>query len=144
MWTAIGMAGAAVAVVLTTGCDALRDAFSPRAEIAARANAQTLSVVRLGDLAGNAKQLPLEARAVSRLASVWVDYALLAQALAANEDLRDSATMAAAMWPLVSQLKWERFHDEVIARQTDFSGARLDSAYRAGELRLFQHILFTV
>jgi peptidyl-prolyl cis-trans isomerase D len=126
------------------GCDALKDAFSARAEVVARANDQTLSVESLADLAGSGKQVPLDPIALGRLANVWVDYALFAQALAAGRDLRDSATMAAAMWPLVSQVKWERFHERLVATRADLSGAQVDSAYRAGGARLFQHILFQV
>jgi len=134
-----------VFVALTlVGCDALRDAFSPRPEIGARANDQTLSVERLAEWAGTGKQVPLDPLAFSRLAHVWVDYALFAQALAAGQDLRDSATMTAAMWPLISQLKWERFHDRLTARDANLSTRQVDSAYQAGQVRLFQHILFQV
>ena len=134
-----------VLLVLTVaGCDALRDAFSARAEIVARADGQTLTVERLAELAGSGKQVPLDPIALGRLAHVWVDYALFAQALAQGQDLRDSATMAEAMWPLVSQLKWERFHERLIAPRANLSAAQVDSAYRAGEARLFQHILFQV
>jgi peptidyl-prolyl cis-trans isomerase D len=133
-----------VFVALTlVGCDAVRDAFSPRPEVAARANDQTLTVERLAEWAGTGKQVPLDPLALSRLAHVWVDYTLLAQALAAGQDLRDSATMAAAMWPLVSQLKWERFHDRLVA-DGDLTMQQVDSAYQAGQVRLFQHILFQV
>ena len=125
------------------GCDAVRDAFSPRAETVARANDQTLSVDRLAGWAGSSKQVPLDPLALSRLAHVWVDYALFAQALAAGQDLRDSATMSAAMWPVVSQLKWERFHDKLAARR-ELSPQQVDSAYAAGQVRMFQHILFQV
>jgi peptidyl-prolyl cis-trans isomerase D len=127
-----------------TGCDALRDAFSARAEIVARANDQILTVDRLAQLAGSGKQVPLEPMALSRLAHVWIDYALFAQALAHGQDLRDSATMTEAMWPLVSQLKWERFHERVIAPRARLSAVQVDSAYQAGGARMFQHILFQV
>ena len=125
------------------GCSALRDAFSPRADVVARANDQTLSVERVADWAGSSKQVPLEALALSRLSHVWVDYALFAQALAAGKDLRDSATMTAAMWPIVSQLKWERLHDRLV-KQGDLSPPQVDSVYAAGQLRIFQHILVQV
>lgn len=134
-----------VLVTLTlAGCDALRDAFSARPEVVARANDQTLTVERLADMAGNGKQVPLDPLALGRLAHVWVDYALFAQAVAAGQDLRDSATVAAAMWPLVSQLKWEHFHDRLITPRADLSPAQVDSAYQAGEARMFQHILLQV
>ena len=128
----------------SAGCDAMKNAFSPRAEIVARANDQTLTVERMGDWAGTGKQVPLDPIALSRLAHVWVDYALLAQAFASGQDLRDSATMAAAMWPLVSQLKWERFHDILSARGANLTAQQVDSAYQAGQLRMFQHILLQV
>src|SRR5260370_219849 len=41
------------------GCDALRDAFSPRADVVARANDQTLTVERLAARAGQSKKGPL-------------------------------------------------------------------------------------
>ncbi|HXE81710.1 MAG TPA: peptidylprolyl isomerase [Gemmatimonadales bacterium] len=132
-----------VLVLAIMGCGPLRDAFSPRAEVIARANDQTLSVERVAAWAGSSKQVPLEALALSRLSHVWVDYALFAQALAAGKDLRDSATMTAAMWPIVSQLKWERLHDRLVS-QGDLTPQQVDSVYAAGQLRIFQHILVQV
>src|ERR1700752_1422253 len=130
-------------LLVVMGCSALRDAFSPRADVVARANDQTLSVETVADWAGGSKQVPLEPLAFRRLSHVWVDYALFAQALAAGNDLRDTATMTAAMWPIVSQLKWERFHDRLV-KQGDLSPQQVDSVYTAGQLRIFQHILVQV
>ena len=104
-----------VSLVLTPlvllGCNSLRDAFTPRADVVARANDQTLSVERMATWASSGKQVPLDPMAFSRLSHIWVDYSLFAQALAAGQNLNDSATMLSAMWPVVSQLKWEHFHD---------------------------------
>lgn len=136
------LAGAVALGIGGMGCGAARDAFSPRAEIIARANDQTLSVERVAGWAGASKQVPLEALALSRLSHVWVDYALFAQALAEGNDLRDSATMTAAMWPLLSQLKWERFHDKLAA--SELTPPQIDSVYGAGQFRMFQHILIQV
>ncbi|HWC74437.1 MAG TPA: peptidylprolyl isomerase [Gemmatimonadales bacterium] len=121
----------------------MRDAFTPRADVVARANDQTLSVDRMATWASGAKQVPLDAMAFSRLSHIWVDYALFAQALAAGQNLRDSSTMVSAMWPVVSQLKWERFHDKLNS-STDLTEKQVDSAYEAGDVRIFQHILFHV
>ena len=132
-----------VLLLAIMGCGPLRDAFSPRAEVVARANDQTLSVERVAGWAGSSKQVPLEALALSRLSHVWVDYSLFAQALAAGQDLRDSATMTAAMWPIVSQLKWERLHDRLV-KQGELTPQQIDSVYAAGQLRMFQHILIQV
>ena len=125
------------------GCDALRDAFSPRANSVARANDQTLTVERLANWAGQSKQVPLDPLTLSRVSRYWVEYTLFAEALASGKDLRDSATVAAAMWPVTSRLKWQRFHDRLSAGQT-LTPQQVDSAYQTGQYRVFQHILFQV
>src|SRR6266853_948260 len=125
------------------GCDALRDAFSPRANSVARANDQTLTVERLANWAGQSKQVPLDPLTLSRVSRYWVEYTLFAEALASGKDLRDSATVAAAMWPVTSRLKWQRFHERLSAGQT-LTPQQVDSAYQAGQYRVFQHILFQV
>jgi parvulin-like peptidyl-prolyl cis-trans isomerase-like protein len=129
--------------VLLVGCGALRDAFTPRAEVVARANDQALSVERLAAWTSTSKQVPLEALAFNRVSHVWVDYALFAEALASGQNLHDSATAIASMWPIVSQIKWEHFHDRLTAH-SDLTPQQLDSAYQSGQLRMFQHILIQV
>src|SRR6266545_397324 len=125
------------------GCDALRDAFSPRADVVARANDQTLTVERLGGWAGESKQVPLDPMTLGRVSRYWVEYSLFAEALTSGKDLRDSAMAATAMWPVVSRLKWQRFHDRLTARH-DLTAQQVDSAYQTGSYRVFQHILFRV
>jgi hypothetical protein len=125
------------------GCNALRDAFSSRADVAARANDQTLTVERLADWAGASKQVPLDPLTISRVSRYWVEYTLLADAFASGNDLRDSATAAAVMWPVVSRLKWQHFHERLAAAHT-LTPQQVDSAYQAGQVRMFQHILLQV
>jgi hypothetical protein len=125
------------------GCSALRDAFSSRADVVARANNQTLTVDRLAGWAGESKQVPLDPLTLSRVSRYWVEYSLFAEALASGKDLRDSATTATAMWPVVSRLKWQRFHDRVAGART-LTPQQVDSAYQGGQYRVFQHILFRV
>jgi len=125
------------------GCDALRDAFSPRADVVARANDQTLTVERLAGWAGQSKQVPLDPLTLGRVSRYWVEYTLFAEALASGKDLRDSAMVATAMWPVVSRLKWQRFHDRIAAGH-NLTTQQVDSAYQAGQYRVFQHILFRV
>lgn len=125
------------------GCNALRDAFSPRADVVARANSQTLTVERLATWAGQSKQVPLDPLTLGRVSRYWVEYSLFAEALAAGKNLRDSATAATAMWPVVSRLKWQRYHDRIVTSQ-NLTPQQLDSAYQSGQYRVFQHILFRV
>src|SRR2546422_4530623 len=66
---------------------------------------------------------------------------LFAAALARGRDLHDSLLVLAAGWPTVSQLKWDHFHQRLLAARTKLSPSQVDSAYAAGGVRLFQHIL---
>lgn len=131
-------------LVTLVGCDAVRDAFSGRIEAAARADREALSVDRLAELAGNGKQVPMQQEALYRLCKVWIDYTLFARALAEGRPLNDSAMVTAAMWPLFSQLKWDRFHERIASARVEFTTQQVDSAYAAGTARLFQHILLQV
>lgn len=137
----VGM-GAALAFTLAA-CNALRDAFSSRADVVARANGQILTVDRLAGWAGANRDLPLDPVTLGRVSHAWVDYALFAEALAGGKDLRDSATAAASMWPMVSQLKWQKLHNRLTAHES-LTPQQVDSAYEAGQVRVFQHILFQV
>ena len=134
IWVGVGL----------TGCQAFKDAFSSRVDEAARAGGVVLTVEHLATWAGNGKQVPMQQEALYRLSKVWIDYTLFARALAEGEVLDDSATVAAAMWPAIAQARWERFHERIAAARVDFSPRQVDSAYAAGDARLFQHILFQV
>lgn len=127
-----------------TGCQAFKDAFSSRADQAARAGSVVLTVDRLATWAGHGKQVPMQQEALYRLSKVWIDYTLFGRALAEGDAINDSATVAAAMWPAIAQAKWERFHEQIAAARVDFSPKQVDSAFAAGDARLFQHILFQV
>jgi hypothetical protein len=133
------------AVVSLAACRALRDAFSAHPDVAATAAGQTLTVERLADLAGGAKRLPLRAEVPASFATIYVDYAILAVELArGGRTLDDSALVLAANWPGVAQRRWERFHGQLISTRAMLTPEQTDSAYRAGEIRLFQHILVRV
>lgn len=136
--------GLMVVVLAVAGCGALRDAFSAHPVEAATVGDQELTVERLADLASKVKGMPLQAENVQRLADLYVDYTLFALAMADGKVLTDSATVAAAMWPLASQLKYEHFHERLAAARTHFTPAQVDSAFQAGSVRMFQHILLQV
>jgi hypothetical protein len=59
-------------------------------------------------------------------------------------NLQDTALIAEATWPVISQIKWERFHDRLTANRPHLTPQQVDSAYNAGQLRAFQHILLQV
>lgn len=126
-----------------TGCTAIRDAFTAHPDAAARAAGQTLSVERLAEIAARAKGFPLQPTNLSKLAGVYVDFTLFAMAMADGQSLSDTAIVAQAMWPAVSQLKFSHYHDRITADRMP-NERQIDSLYAAGELRAFQHVLISV
>lgn len=136
--------GLVLVMLSAAGCGALSDAFSAHPQSAASAAGQTLSVTRLAELASQVKGMPMKQDALKRLAGVYVDFSLLASELAAGKNLDDSTTVLAAVWPMAAQRRWEHFHDRLVAGRVHFTDAQLDSVYRAGDYRLFQHLLLEV
>src|SRR5256886_2539599 len=136
--------GLVFAVLALAGCSALRDAFSAHPVAAGSAAGQTLTVARLGELAGRAKKVPLRPQALASLTTIYLDYAVFAHELAHGRDMDDSALVLQANWPNVAQLRWEHYHDQLIAVRARLTPDQTDSAYRAGAVRLFQHILVSV
>ncbi|PYO98767.1 MAG: hypothetical protein DMD60_03370 [Gemmatimonadetes bacterium] len=136
--------GLVVLVFVVAGCGALRDAFSAHAEVAGVAAGQTLTVDHLAHLVGPAQRIPIRPDVLTGVANVYLDYAVFATELGRGRDLHDSALVLAAQWPMAAQLKWERYHDQLIATRGKLTPAQADSAFEAGSVRLFQHILFRI
>lgn len=134
----------AMIVLSAAGCAALRDAFTAHPDVAARAAGVELPTRRLTQLALQVKGMPLEQRNLQALVDLWVDYQLFAHSLAAGRDLDDSATMRAAMWPEISQLRWGHYHERLAAAHGTLTPQQVDSIYNAGYERAFQHILLEV
>ena len=67
--------------------------------------------------------------------------ALFADRMAQGNLGNDSATMVKLMWPQIVESKIQAWHDSVISSRTGLSPAQVDSAYNAGDIKLFQHIL---
>src|SRR5205809_1238814 len=131
-------------VLVLAGCSAARDAFSAHAQVAGTAAGQTLTVDRLAHLVGHAQRIPIRPEVLTGVANVYLDYAVLATELGRGRDLHDSALVLAAEWPMVAQLKWERYHDQLVATRGKLTPAQADSAFQAGTVRLFQHILIRI
>jgi len=126
------------------GCNSFRDLFSAHADQAAEAAGQELTAERLAQIMGQTKGVQITREAADFVANVWVDYTLFAQALAQQKNLSDSATVAETMWPQIAQVKGDRWFDTVLTRRLQLPAGAADSLYNAGELRLVQHILYTV
>ncbi len=136
--------GLIVGVFVVAGCSALRDAFSAHAQVAGTAAGQTLTVDHLANLVGHAQRIPIRPDVLTGVANIYLDYAVLATELGRGRDLHDSALVLAAQWPVAAQLKWERYHNQLIATRGKLTPAQADSAFQAGTVRLFQHILIRI
>lgn len=136
--------GSALMLVTLAGCGALRDAFSAHERVVATAAGQELTVEQLAGWAVNAKKIQPKVETFAALATIWVDYMVYAAQVAKGVDLDDSLLVYKANWPLVSQVKWDRFHEQLAATRSRLTPARVDSAYQAGDIRMFQHILVQV
>lgn len=134
-----------VLVLALAACKALRDTSSASPQAAGSAAGHTLTVDHLANLIGHASpRVPIRADVFTGVASVYLDYAVVAEALGRGRDLHDSSLVLAAEWPLVSQLLWEHYHDGMIAKRGRLTPSQTDSAFDAGSVRLFQHILIRV
>ncbi len=136
--------GLIVMVLALAGCSALRDAVSANAKVAGTAAGQTLTVDRLAQVVGRAQRIPIRPDVLTGVANVYLDYALFAAQLGRGRDMHDSALVLASQWPVAAQLKWERYHNTLIATRGKLTRAQADSAFEAGNVRLFQHILIRI
>ncbi len=128
-----------VSMVVLAGCN--RDMFKPGVGTAAVAGSAKLSPERLADFVGEAKGAQLNSETADFITNVWVDYSLFAQAVAKNENLTDSATIAGAMWPQITELKATQWHDSLMAKRIKVTPESVTQAYNAGDVRIFQHLL---
>lgn len=131
------------AALALAGCN-VREAFTAHPDEAARAAKATLPAERLASLLVAGKNVQLTRQTADFVANLWVDYSLLAQAVAKGDSLTDSTTIAAAMWPQLTELRAARWHDSLMAQRLTITPATVDSIYAAGDIRVLQHILFGV
>src|SRR6266478_3474281 len=136
--------GLIVTLLPLAGCSALRDAFSAHAQVAGAAAGQILTVDRLAQVVGHAQRIPIRPDVLTGVANVYLDYAVFAAELGRGRDLHDSALVLASQWPVAAQLKWERYHDQLVATRGKLTPVQADSAFQAGTVRLFQHILIRI
>lgn len=74
----------------------------------------------------------------------WVDYTLLAEALAAGRDLTDESVAGPALAPDRMLLALRAWHDTLIARRPRVPASEADSLYAGDRVRVFQQILIPV
>lgn len=131
-----------VGALATAGCSDFRDAFSAHADTAAEAGVMTLTPERLGEILAGPKNVRLNTEAAQLVTAMWVDYALFAQAVAEGKLPSDSTAVAQALWPVIAEVREQRWHDTLVSRRAALTDADVDSVYAGNEVRVFQHILF--
>ena len=130
-----------VAVLGVAGCS---DLFTTRADIVATAASHELTAEQLGDWLSRIKGLNINTDAAEFLANVWLDYTLIAESVAQGTLPRDSASIAVVMWPDIVEIKADRWYDHLLKERSPLTADAADSLYYGDELRVIQHILFSV
>jgi PPIC-type PPIASE domain len=142
--TVAGLLAPSLLILLgSAGCSNFRDLFTAHADVAAEAGGQELPAKRLAQIMSSAgKGVQINGDAGRLVANVWVDYTLLGQAVAHDKVPVDSASVAEAVWPEISEIRGTRWHDTLMARRSIIPDSSVDSLYRVPDMRTIQHILF--
>ena len=98
--------------------------------MAAEAGSQQLPAQRLAQiLSSGGKGVKVNRETADYVANVWVDYALFGQAVVHGKLPLDSASVADAVWPEISELKGTHWHDTLMAHRGSVTDAAVDSLY---------------
>lgn len=130
-----------VVVLGMVGCS---DVFSTRSDVAAAAAGHELSAEQLGGWLSRIKGLNVNADAAEFVANVWLDYTLIAEAVAQGTLPQDSGSVATVMWPDIAEIKADRWYEHLVNTRSPLTEASADSVYGSDSIRVFQHILFSV
>lgn len=129
-----------LAAVAASGCN-VRDAFSGRVGVVAETEHHQLTATELAALMAQGEQIPLRRDVAERIAYVWLEYVLFADRVIDGDSLLDSATVLHTFWPEGDQILIDQYREHLMEERVALDSARVDSAYRAGELRLIDHVL---
>ncbi len=131
-------------LVLVVGLAGCGEKGTGSPDTVARVGDARLSAEQLATFLGAGKGVRLNAESADFVTNVWVDYTAFARAAASGAKLTDSATIAEAMWPQLTEMKASVWHDTLMARRFKIDPSEVQAAYDRGDNRLFQHILFRV
>ena len=125
-------------MVLVSGCQI----FQAHPDAAAEAAGVKLPPAQLATIMGSIKGLKPTRGGGEFASRMWIDYVLVTNLVATRTDLTDSAFIAEAMWADITEMRGVRWHDSLVSRRGKIGPNTVDSAYRAGDVRQLQHILF--
>jgi hypothetical protein len=120
----------AVAPFLLSACGGLGEAMSAHTDVVARAAGKELKVEQAADLLASNPEIPGEPGMVRAVADVWVEYMLLATALAEDSSL-SAVDIDAFIEPAREMALISKLHGEVIRADTAFTEAQIQEQWLA-------------
>lgn len=139
IWLLIGMAPLAAA------CEGARDALQRHTDVVARAAGQELTVDAAADILAGQDRVPNEPQVVEAVANLWIDYTLLARAVA-EDSTAESIDLSPMVKTQLEQTLVYRLRDRVINVDTLISDQELREIYEErmpGAQVRARHILLT-
>lgn len=118
----------AAPLFLLSACGGLGEAMSAHTDVVARAAGKELKIDQMAELMAVNPEVPADPQVVRALADVWIDYALLATALAEDSTL-SALDLNAFVEPAREMILISKLHDEVIQADTAFTEAQLEEAW---------------
>lgn len=129
-----------------SACSGLSEAMTAHTDVVARAGSRELSVEDAASLLALNPEIPAEPQVVQALAELWLDYSLLATAVAEDSTL-ESVDMDAFVAPAREQAIVLKLREQVITADTVFTDAQLAERWAVegpgAEIRA-RHILLRV
>lgn len=116
---------AAAALLLVTACSGLNDAMTGHTDVVARAAGKELRVEETAQMLGANQQIPPDPQVVRALADLWIDYTLLATAVAEDSSLA-ALDLEGFIQPVREQTLVAQLREQVIQADTVFDEAEVD------------------
>ena len=133
-WVAVAILGTAG----LAGCDA----FSAQSNVVATSAGRKLETDKLVSMLTSIRA-PVTSEGAEVITDIWVNMNLFAQARVEGDLAADSAAVARVMWPQILQGRMQAWQDTLKEHRPKPTDASADSAYDAGDARVFQHIIVT-
>lgn len=114
--------------VLLSGCGRLSEAMTSHTDVVARAAGKELKVEEAAQMLAANPQLPADPQVVQALADAWVDYMLLATAVAEDSTLAD-LNLETFVAPARESAMMMKLRDQVIHPDTVFTDAEVEEAW---------------
>jgi peptidyl-prolyl cis-trans isomerase C len=115
---------AAAALLVMSACNGVGEAMTAHTDVVARAAGKELRIEEVVEILGGNSQIPPDPEVVRALSDLWIDYALLATAVAEDTSLA-ALDMEAFIEPVREQALVSRLRDQVVTPDTAFDEAEI-------------------